>query len=76
MLVDELLDAPGGEACAVGDVAACCAGLAGLADEVVAALGGVGEMTKPGRRPITLPDNHRRAYSKGFESALRRQAGL
>ncbi|HEX7298231.1 MAG TPA: hypothetical protein VF257_04435 [Solirubrobacteraceae bacterium] len=34
------------------------------------------KMTKPGHRPITLPDNKRRAYSKGFESALRRQAGL
>lgn len=34
------------------------------------------KMTKPGRRPITLPDNKRRAYSKGFEAALRRQAGL
>jgi hypothetical protein len=31
------------------------------------------KMTKPGCRPITLPDNHRRAYSKGFESALRRE---
>lgn len=34
------------------------------------------KMTKPGMRPITLPENKRQAYSKGFESALRRQAGL
>lgn len=34
------------------------------------------KMTKPGERPITLPENKRRAYSKGFEAALRRQAGL
>jgi hypothetical protein len=34
------------------------------------------KMTKPGCRPITLPDNRRRAYSKGFEAELRRQAGL
>lgn len=34
------------------------------------------KMTKPGHRPITLPENHRRAYSKGFEAALRRQADL
>jgi len=34
------------------------------------------KMTKPGRRPITLPENKRRAYSKGMEAALRRQAGL
>lgn len=34
------------------------------------------KMTKPGQRPITLPDNHRRPYGKGLESALRRQAGL
>jgi predicted RNA binding protein YcfA (HicA-like mRNA interferase family) len=34
------------------------------------------KMTKPGQRPITLPENHRRAYSKGLEAALRRQAGL
>jgi len=34
------------------------------------------KMTKPGHRPITLPENKRRAYSKGFEAALRRQAGL
>jgi hypothetical protein len=29
------------------------------------------KMTKPGCRPITLPENKRRAYSKGFESQLR-----
>jgi len=34
------------------------------------------KMTKPGHRPITLPENKRQAYSKGFEAALRRQAGL
>jgi hypothetical protein len=34
------------------------------------------KMTKQGRRPITLPDNHRRAYSKGFEAQLRREVGL
>lgn len=34
------------------------------------------KMVKPGQRPITLPDNKRRSYSKGFEAALRRQAGL
>lgn len=34
------------------------------------------KMTKAGHRPITLPENKRRAYSKGFESTLRRQAGL
>jgi len=33
------------------------------------------KMTKPGRRPVTL-ENKRRAYSKGFEAELRRQAGL
>jgi hypothetical protein len=30
-------------------------------------------MTKPGHRPITLPENHRRAYSKGFEAQLERE---
>jgi predicted RNA binding protein YcfA (HicA-like mRNA interferase family) len=34
------------------------------------------KMTKPGQRPITLPEHKRRAYSKGLEAALRRQAGL
>jgi predicted RNA binding protein YcfA (HicA-like mRNA interferase family) len=34
------------------------------------------KMTKPGFRPITLPEHKRRAYSKGFEAELRRQAGL
>jgi len=33
-------------------------------------------MTKAGHRPITLPENKRRAYSKGFEAQLRREAGL
>jgi len=34
------------------------------------------KMTKEGSRPITLPENKRRAYSKGFEAQLRREAGL
>lgn len=34
------------------------------------------KMTKPGHRPVTLPENKRRAYSKGFEAELRRQASL
>jgi DNA topoisomerase IA len=34
------------------------------------------KMTKLGQRPITLPENKRRAYSKGFEAQLRREAGL
>ncbi len=34
------------------------------------------KMTKAGKRPITLPENKRRAYSKGFEAELRRQADL
>jgi predicted RNA binding protein YcfA (HicA-like mRNA interferase family) len=34
------------------------------------------KMTKASQRPITLPENRRRAYSKGFEAELRRQAGL
>lgn len=33
-------------------------------------------MTKAGERPITLPENKRRAYSKGLAAELRRQAGL
>jgi hypothetical protein len=31
------------------------------------------KMTKSGCRPITLPDNHRRVYAKGFESQLTRE---
>lgn len=31
------------------------------------------KMTKRGHRPITLPENHRRAYSKGMEARLRRE---
>jgi hypothetical protein len=31
------------------------------------------KMTKPGCRPITLPENKRRAYSRGFEARLRRE---
>jgi predicted RNA binding protein YcfA (HicA-like mRNA interferase family) len=34
------------------------------------------KMTKAGRRPITLPENKRRVYPKGFEAQLRREAGL
>jgi hypothetical protein len=33
-------------------------------------------MTRAGERPITLPEHERRACSKGFEAALRRQAGF
>jgi len=35
-----------------------------------------GQDDQAGERPITLPENKRRAYSKGFEAALRRQVGL
>jgi len=31
------------------------------------------KMTKAGCRPITLPENKRRAYSRGFEAQLRRE---
>jgi hypothetical protein len=31
------------------------------------------KMTKPGLRPIILPEIHRRAYSKGFEAQLERE---
>ena len=34
------------------------------------------KMTKPGYRPLTLPEHKRRAYSSGFEAEIRRQAGL
>jgi hypothetical protein len=34
------------------------------------------KMTKAGRRPVTLPENRRRAYSKSFEAQLRRETGL
>jgi predicted RNA binding protein YcfA (HicA-like mRNA interferase family) len=34
------------------------------------------KMTEPGHRPITLPENKRRVYSKNFEAQLRREAGL
>lgn len=34
------------------------------------------KMTKPGHRPVTLPENKRRAYSKGFEAQLRRETDL
>jgi hypothetical protein len=34
------------------------------------------KMTKPGYRPVTLPENKRRAYSRGFEAQLLREAGL
>ncbi len=34
------------------------------------------KMTKPGERPIVLPENKRRTYTKSFEAALRRQANL
>jgi hypothetical protein len=31
------------------------------------------KMTKPGSRPITLPENHRSAYSKRLEAQLERE---
>lgn len=34
------------------------------------------KMTKPGWRPITLPDHKRRDYSKGLTQAILKQAGL
>jgi len=34
------------------------------------------KMTKAGRRPVTLPENERRAYSKSFEAQLRRETGI
>jgi hypothetical protein len=34
------------------------------------------KMTKAGQRPITLPENKRRVYSKGFEAQLRREISL
>ena len=34
------------------------------------------KMTKDGKRPITLPEHKGRAYSKGLEAELRRQAGI
>ena len=34
------------------------------------------KMTMQGRRPVTLPHNHGRAYSKGFEAQLRRETRL
>lgn len=34
------------------------------------------KMTKPGRRPITLPHHRGATYSKGLDAAVRKQAGL
>jgi predicted RNA binding protein YcfA (HicA-like mRNA interferase family) len=34
------------------------------------------KMVKPGKRPITLPQHKGRAYSKGLDAAIRREAGL
>lgn len=34
------------------------------------------KMTKPGRRPITLPHHKGRDYSKGLTAAILRQAGI
>ncbi|MBM3667808.1 MAG: type II toxin-antitoxin system HicA family toxin [Actinobacteria bacterium] len=34
------------------------------------------KMTKPGRRPITLPQNKGRDYPPGLAHAILRQAGL
>ena len=35
-----------------------------------------GQMTKPGRRPITLPRHKGRDYQPGLASAILKQAGL
>lgn len=34
------------------------------------------KMTKPGHRPITLPENRRREYPAGLSAATRRQANV
>ncbi len=34
------------------------------------------KMTKPGRRPVTLPTHKGQVYSKGLEAELRKQTGL
>lgn len=34
------------------------------------------KMTKPGQRPITLPDNKRRDYPVGLRNAILKQAGI
>ncbi|MBN8870020.1 MAG: type II toxin-antitoxin system HicA family toxin [Solirubrobacterales bacterium] len=34
------------------------------------------KMVKPGKRPITLPNNHRRDYPPGLAIAILKQAGL
>jgi predicted RNA binding protein YcfA (HicA-like mRNA interferase family) len=34
------------------------------------------KMTKPGKRPITLPMHRGRDYGRGLERAILRQAGL
>lgn len=34
------------------------------------------KMTKPGRRPVTLPDNKRRDYPPGLRNAILKQAGI
>lgn len=34
------------------------------------------KMTKPGQRPITLPQHRGGDYGKGLEAAILRQAGL
>jgi predicted RNA binding protein YcfA (HicA-like mRNA interferase family) len=34
------------------------------------------KMTKPGKRPITLPRHSGREYGKGLSAAIRHQAGL
>jgi predicted RNA binding protein YcfA (HicA-like mRNA interferase family) len=31
------------------------------------------KMTKPGRRPVTLPDHKGRTYHKGLDAEIRRQ---
>lgn len=34
------------------------------------------KMTKPGERPITLPEHKGQTYSKGLDAEIRKQAGL
>ncbi|MBI5311335.1 MAG: type II toxin-antitoxin system HicA family toxin [Actinobacteria bacterium] len=34
------------------------------------------KMTKPGRRPVTLPNHHGATYSAGLTRAIMRQAGI
>lgn len=34
------------------------------------------KMTMQGRRPVTLPDNHRRPYPKGLDAQIRRETRI